>query len=48
MFPNATFNEIESLDICPLKVDKNMNCPTEPGLNCMSYKTNYCLEDEEW
>ena len=47
MFPNGELTELGSLDIWPLKVDKNMNCPTGTGSACLSCKADYWLEDEE-
>lgn len=45
MFPNATLDAIGSLDICPIAVDKNMNCQEETGAKCLACRKNYWLAE---
>lgn len=45
IFPNATLDAMGSLDICPIAVDKNMNCQTETGAKCLACRKNYWLAE---
>lgn len=45
MFPNATLDAMGSLDICPIAIDKNMNCQPATGAKCLACRKNYWLAE---
>lgn len=44
MFPNARMTELGSLKICPVDVDKNIECS---GENCLNCRKKYWLAEVE-